>query len=51
MMEKDVPNTDMYGRLLRYLWVDLDPSRPGMELVNEEIVRAGYAGLSRTRRT
>src|SRR3972149_871567 len=34
MLEKDVSNTDMYGRLLRYLWADLDPNRPGLELVN-----------------
>lgn len=43
MLEKDVSNTDRYDRLLRYLWADLDPARPGLELVNEEIVRAGYA--------
>jgi len=27
-LEKDVSNTDRYGRLLRYLWADLDPARP-----------------------
>lgn len=43
MLEQDVSNTDRYGCLLRYVWADLDSARPGLELVNEEIVRAGYA--------
>jgi micrococcal nuclease len=46
MLEKDVSNTDRYGRLLRYLWADIDPDRPGLELVNEQIVRFGYATVS-----
>jgi micrococcal nuclease len=46
MLEKDVSNTDRYGRLLRYLWADTDPGRPGLELVNAEIVRTGYATVS-----
>jgi micrococcal nuclease len=46
MLEKDVTNTDRYDRLLRYIWADVDPTRPGLELVNEEIVRAGYAYAS-----
>jgi micrococcal nuclease len=45
-LEKDVTNTDRYDRLLRYIWADVDPARPGMELVNEEIIRAGYAYAS-----
>ena len=35
-LEKDVSETDKYGRLLRYVWVD------GV-LVNETLVREGYA--------
>ncbi|MFQ5827035.1 MAG: thermonuclease family protein [Dehalococcoidia bacterium] len=35
-LEKDISNTDRYGRLLRYVWVD------GL-LVEAELVREGYA--------
>ena len=35
-LEKDVSETDVYGRLLRYVWVD------GV-FVNGELVRLGYA--------
>ena len=35
-MEKDVSNTDKYGRLLRYIYVD-------GTFVNAELVRQGYA--------
>ena len=35
-LEKDVSETDRYGRLLRYVWV-------GDLLVNAELVRQGYA--------
>ncbi len=35
-LEKDVSETDRYGRLLRYVWVD-------DALVNAELVRLGYA--------
>lgn len=35
-LEKDVSETDRYGRLLRYVWVD------GV-MVNAELVRLGYA--------
>ena len=35
-LERDVSDTDRYGRLLRYVWVD------GI-LVNAELVREGYA--------
>ncbi len=38
-LEKDVSETDRFGRLLRYVWVD------GL-LFNEQIVRDGYAVLS-----
>lgn len=36
LLEKDVSETDRYGRLLRYVWV-------GNLLVNVELVRLGYA--------
>jgi len=39
MLEKDVSETDQYGRLLRYVWV-------GEVLVNAELVRLGYAQVS-----
>lgn len=35
-LEKDVSETDRYGRLLRYVWV-------GDVFVNESLVREGYA--------
>lgn len=38
-LEKDVSETDKYGRLLRYVWVD-------GKMANEELVRAGYAKSS-----
>ena len=36
LLEKDVSETDRYGRLLRYVWLE-------GELVNERLVRQGYA--------
>lgn len=39
-LEKDVSETDRFGRLLRYVWLD-DPS--GWILVNLELVRQGFA--------
>jgi endonuclease YncB( thermonuclease family) len=38
-LEKDVSETDQYGRLLRYVWV-------GELMVNAELVRLGYANAS-----
>lgn len=38
-LEKDVSETDKYGRLLRYIWV-------GEKLINEELVRRGFAHSS-----
>lgn len=38
-MEKDISETDRYGRLLRYVWV-------GEFFVNEQLVRQGYAQVS-----
>lgn len=37
-MEKDISETDKYGRLLRYVWVD-------NVFINEFLVRQGYARL------
>lgn len=39
-LEKDVSETDSFGRLLRYVWLDLPA---GWLLVNEELVRLGAA--------
>ena len=38
-LEKDVSETDKYGRLLRYVWI-------GDLMVNAELVRLGYATVS-----
>jgi len=38
-LEKDVSETDKYGRLLRYVWI-------GDVMVNAEMVRLGYAQVS-----
>jgi len=38
-LEKDVSETDQYGRLLRYVWI-------GDLMVNAELVRLGYAQVS-----
>lgn len=38
-LEKDVSDTDRYGRLLRYVWLD-------GKMVNEMLVREGYAEAS-----
>lgn len=38
-LEKDISETDKYGRLLRYIWV-------GETLVNDYLVRQGYAHAS-----
>ena len=39
-MEKDVSETDRYGRLLRYIWL------ADGTFVNYELVRQGYAQVS-----
>lgn len=38
----DTSNTDMYGRLLRYVYVDL-PAQAGNVFINDYLVRQGYA--------
>lgn len=39
-LERDVSETDQYGRLLRYVWL-VTPH--GKQLLNEELVAGGYA--------
>jgi micrococcal nuclease len=39
-LEKDVSETDRYGRLLRYVWVD-------GRMLNARLVEEGYASASR----
>lgn len=39
LLEKDVSETDKYGRLLRYVYV-------GDTMINDELVREGYAQVS-----
>ena len=41
ILEKDVSETDRFGRLLRYVWVRGDGG--GWTLVNLELLRAGLA--------
>jgi micrococcal nuclease len=43
LLEKDVSETDQYGRLLRYVWV---AEGEGWLLVNLELIRLGYAQIS-----
>ena len=42
-LERDVSETDRFGRLLRYVWLS---TPKGWLLVNEELVRLGYASSS-----
>ena len=42
-LERDVSETDRFGRLLRYVWL---PTPKGWLLVNEELVRLGFASSS-----
>ena len=43
LLERDVSDTDRFGRLLRYAWVE-DPDRPGsLVMVNLALVASGYA--------
>ena len=43
-LESDVSERDRYGRLLRYVWVDLGNGE--VYLLNEALARSGYAALS-----
>jgi len=40
LLERDVSETDQYGRLLRYVWL---VTAQGKQLLNEELVEGGYA--------
>jgi len=44
-LEKDVSDTDTFGRLLRYVWLPSTGSEQG-EMVNAVLVREGYAQAS-----
>lgn len=43
LLEKDVSETDRYGRLLRYVWME---HPDGRRMLNEEIVKEGFAQVS-----
>jgi endonuclease YncB( thermonuclease family) len=43
-LERDVSERDQFGRLLRYVWLDLGGGE--VYLVNEALARSGYAALS-----
>jgi micrococcal nuclease len=43
LLEKDVSGADRYDRLLRYVYVPADDIREDDVLINESMVRAGYA--------
>lgn len=43
LLERDVSDTDRYGRLLRYVWL---PHPDGLRFLNEELVKQGYAQAS-----
>ena len=46
-LEKDVSETDDFGRLLRYVWLPAEGSASGRaEMVNAVLVREGYAQVS-----
>ena len=44
-LEKDISDVDMYGRLLRYVWV-VDVASSTEVMVNAELIRLGYAQVS-----
>lgn len=44
-MEKDISDTDRYGRLLRYIYLPTDTIPAEDIMVNEALVRAGHARL------
>lgn len=43
LLEKDVSETDKYGRLLRYVWLQ---HPDGLRMLNQELVAQGYAQSS-----
>lgn len=46
VLERDVSETDRYGRLLRYVWLEDRSSPSGWLLVNLALVAAGYAQVA-----
>jgi len=42
-LEKDISETDRYGRLLRYVWIQ---QNEGWVMINAELVRLGYAQVA-----
>ncbi|MBI5619625.1 thermonuclease family protein [Candidatus Gottesmanbacteria bacterium] len=42
-LEKDISQTDKYGRLLRYVWVGPPGGEAGEVMVNDWLVRQGFA--------
>lgn len=44
-LEKDVSETDKYGRLLRLVYLDNPVTNPDALMVNEELVAKGFAGV------
>ncbi len=46
VLERDVSETDRYGRLLRYVWVEDAGSPTGWVFVNLALVAAGYAQVA-----
>jgi micrococcal nuclease len=46
-LEKDISETDRYGRLLRYVWLSGESTGSGeAEMVNADLVRDGYAQVA-----
>lgn len=45
-LEKDVSETDRFGRLLRYVWADLTERSENAVMVNAVLVAEGYAQVS-----
>jgi micrococcal nuclease len=45
-LEKDVSETDDFGRLLRYVWLDPSTASGQAEMVNARLVEEGYAQAS-----
>jgi len=46
IMEKDISETDKYGRLLRYVWINDKDSTDEAVFVNDYLVRQGFAHAS-----
>jgi micrococcal nuclease len=45
-MEKDVEDKDRYDRLLRYIYIDADNDGKYDEMVNDKLVKEGYAKVA-----